>query len=240
METTFQIQNTDGSLSSVSHEIFYEILNGEVGYLYYTQGGKHIAMLPTVINAESVRICRQTENAENNPLAKDLRCRDEKGRLCRYQHDEAGRVIRNEAGNPVSAKCGDCPRNGWTAGKRENCCIRNYCKVSDCTYCPHPRESHAPLSLERFFEDELDGTGFSLADPQADIQANLEKNELYSALYDAIDRLPPNERSVIKALHWGNISQREYGIQNGMSKSAVNRLYIRSLKTLKTILKDFQ
>lgn len=242
--TTFQIQNNDGMLSSVSHKDFFEILNGKNTYLYYKQGGTHLAMLPTAENEETIRICRQADNAENYAFATASRCLDEKGHLCRYQHDANGKVIRDETGKPVSAKCGNCPRDGWIAGERENCCIRNYCKVTDCAHCPHDREYRVPLSLERFADENYDSNEYSdriytAADPNADIQAALESDELSSALHIAITRLTPNEQTVIKAIYWKGVSQRTYATDSGMSRSAVKRLYDRALESLKNILKDF-
>ena len=242
--TSFQIQNTDGTLSTVSHGEFFEILNNEDGFLYYKQGGTHLALLSTALNEETLRCCRQAENAENYNFAANSRCRDNKGHLCRYQHDANGSVIRNADGNPVSAKCGDCPRDGWTAGNRANCCIRNYCKVNDCTYCPHHREYRVPLSLERFLDDDYDGgdaggAEFGFADPGADILTALENDELNSALHIALNQLPSGERAVLKTIFWGKLSQRAYATESGMSRSVVKRLYDRGLASLKNILKDF-
>ena len=242
--TTFQIQNDDTNFSEVSHKEFFKIINESNDYLYYKQGGCHIAMLPTEKNAKTLHVCRQLENAENYGRAVNSRCRDEKGHVCRYQHNANGSIIRNEAGKPVSAKCSECPRDGWIAGKRENCCIRNYCKVADCTYCTRRREYHAPISLEWLMEDkgnlnETDGGGFSIADPAADILAILERDELNSALYAAIDRLPSDEKAVLKALYWDQLTQRAYAAKAGISKSEVNRRHIRALEALRISLKDF-
>ena len=130
---TFQAQEHDGTLTSVSHKEFFEILNNSKNYLYYKRGGTHLALLPSISNESALRLCRQAENAENLIIAVESRCRDDKGQVCQYQHDEHGRIIRNNTGKPIKAKCGDCPRNGWTGGNRENCCIRNSCRTVDCT-----------------------------------------------------------------------------------------------------------
>jgi len=241
---TFQIQNSDGTLSSVSRKEFYEVLRGNNGYLCYKQGGCHIAMLPTAENEETIRLCRQADNAENRAFEFDSRCLDEKKRICRYQHDASGHVIRNENGNPVYAKCGDCPRDGWVGGKRENCCIRNFCKVVDCACCTRHREYRAPLSLERFVgnnfnENDYTEAGYVLADSDANIQAALELDELNAELHTAISRLPLDERNVLKAVFWDKLPYRAYAAQSSMSKSAVHRLYNRALESLKKSLKDF-
>jgi len=243
--STFQIQNSDGTLSSVSHDEFYEVLNGKGGYLHYEQGGLHMALLPSEENAEAIRLCRQADDAEATAVAIENRCRDEKGLLCRYQHDADGKIIRNNKGLPVYAKCGDCPRNGWIAGKRENCCIRSYCKIPDCTYCPHPRECHAPHSLEWLTERKSDdgeneNGGFFIVDPDADIQSALENEELESALLAAVEELPPKERDVLKAVYWDELSQRAYATESGLSRSVVKRLHDRALESLKNILKNFR
>ena len=94
----FQIQETDGSLSSVSHKEFFEILNDGCGFLYFKRGGRHIALQPTATNEETLRICRQADNAENYIHAMETRCRDEKGCICRYQRDDNGGIIRNASG----------------------------------------------------------------------------------------------------------------------------------------------
>jgi RNA polymerase sigma factor (sigma-70 family) len=239
----FQIQNSDGTLSSVSHDEFYEALNGEVGYLYYKQGGSHIAMLPTEENAETLRVCRQEDNAEYETSDANARCRDEKGQVCRYQHDADGRVIRNEKGYAVRAKCSDCPRDGWIGGKRENCCIRNYCRTPDCAYCTNHREYNAPISLDWLPTEhdysETDSLASLAADPAANIQAAMENEELESALLAAIGELSPKERAVLKAVYWEKLSVRDYAAESGMSKSTVHRLHNRALELLKMILKDF-
>ncbi len=243
--STFQIQNSNGTFKTINHKEFYETLNREDGYLYYKQGGTHLALLPTSENLETIRTCRQAENVENRDFAVNSRCRNTKGSLCRYQHDECGSIIRDKDGKPVVAKCGNCPRNGWTAGNRANCCIRNYCKAPDCNRCPNPREYHVPLSLERFMEDEYDGSDahggeFGFADPNADIVFNLISEELDTALHTALNRLPQDEQAVIKAIFWDKLSQRAYSSKSGLSRSVVKRLYERALFSLKNILKNFQ
>jgi len=242
--TTFQIQNSDGSFSAVSHDEFYKILNDEGGFLYYRQGGSHIAMLPTAENEETLRICTQEDTAERDAAVINTRCRDEKGQPCRYQHDANGHVIRNEKGHAVRAKCGDCPRNGWQTGKRENCCIRNYCKVDDCAYCPSDREYYVPISLDWLIENkrdggDSDGGGFHITDADADIQTAFEDEELESALLTALEQLPPREQAVIKATYWNNLSRRAYSNESGMPFTTVKRLHNKALETLKEILKDF-
>jgi len=241
---TFYIQEQDDSLERVSHDEFFEALNGEDGYLCYKQGGRHIALLPSDVNTETIRFCRQADNAESNFTAYENRCRDEKGRLCRFQHDANGRVIRNEKGHAVHAKCGDCPRDGWIGGKRENCCIRNYCKTDDCVYCPRPRECHSPHSLEWLMEDKSgsdwnESGGFYFEDSDADIQSALETEELESALLTAIGELPAKERAVLKAIYWDGLSRRAYSAESGVPFTTVKRLHNKAVATLKEILKDF-
>lgn len=242
--SAFQIQNENGSLTPVSHGEFFEALNSGKGYLYYRQGNKHIALVPTPANKEITDFYSRTDNAEKSAKFSENRCQDEKGRPCRFQHDEKGRVVRNDKGHPVRAKCGDCPRNGWTAGKRENCCIHNSCKTKDCACCTKHREYRFPVSLDSLAEgkdgyDKTDETAFYIADPNADVGAALENDELNRAMYAAIERLPSDERDVIKAVYWGKLTQREYAAQNGISKSKANRLYNEALGSLRDILKNF-
>ena len=66
---SFQVQAPDGAYSTVSHREFFEVLNNGEGYLYYKQGGKHLAMQPTTSNIEALKACRQAENAENYGFA---------------------------------------------------------------------------------------------------------------------------------------------------------------------------
>ena len=242
---TFQIQNEDGTLSAVSHKKFYEIINDEENtYLHYNRGGLHIAMLPTAENAEALSICLQSDNTELSIVSLENRCRDEKGRICRHQHDEKGQVIRNEKGNPVRAKCGDCPRNGWIGGKRENCCIRNYCKVADCVYCPYPRECHTPHSLEWLTEDksgydEPENGGYSILDLSADPQEELEIEELESALFAALEKLPEKQRDVLTGIYWDELSRLAYANKSKTPETTVRRLQTRALESLKNNLKNF-
>jgi len=238
---TFQIQNKDESFSTVSHKEFYEFLKANCEYLYYKKCGVHIALLPSSINKETLNLCRQTDNAENYSYARDSRCRDEKGHVCRYQHDLQGHIIRNAAGKPISAKCGSCPRDGWRVGKRENCCISNSCK-DDCSRCTKNREYHAPISLEWLLEDKSDysnGAGFSLADSEIGIEAALEREELDCALSVALLQLPIEEQLVVRAIFWDNLSQRAYATKNGVSRRKVNNLYNSALGALKNYLHEF-
>jgi len=89
--TTFQVQNEDGTLLSVSHREFYEILNKGDGYLYYKQSGSHLALLPSITNEEILRVCRKEEAVLRNAAIIETRCHDEKGRPCRYQHCKQSR-----------------------------------------------------------------------------------------------------------------------------------------------------
>lgn len=241
---TFYIQEPDGSLSQVSHNEFYEALNGGDDYLCYEQGGSHIAMLPTETNAEAIRVCNKSDDDEKGARFTEIRCQNEKGQLCRFRHDENGRVIRNGKGYAVRAKCGECPRDGWIAGKRENCCIRNYCKAEDCARCPHLRESHRPLSLDQLteskYDDDTDGVGLFIIDPDADIQAAFENKELKTALLAALGELAPKARAVLKAVYWGEMSQRAHSCKTGIPAATVNRLHNRAAAALKEILKDFR
>ena len=242
--TPFQVQEHDGTLTSVSHKDFFGILNSSENYLYYKRGGTHIAMLPSTTNEAALRLCRQAENRENYTHSMDTRCRDAKGHICRYQHDEHGRIIRNAAGNPVSAKCIECPRDGWIGGRRENCCIRFSCKIEDCSRCNKHREYHAPISLEWLTEDKYDndecaGAGYTLIDPGADVVAILESDELHYELHTAIINLPIDEQLVINAIFWEKLSQRVYALESGLSRRKVSLLYNSAIETLKRNLRDF-
>ena len=241
---TFQIQNSDGSTTPVSHKEFYEILNNGKGYLYYKQGGKHIALLPTANNKELVDFCNNADGAESGKIFFANRCRDEKGWICRYQHDEKGRVINDSRGNHVRAKCGDCPRNGWQTGKRENCCIRNYCKTKDCVYCPYPRECHAHHSLEWLMADKANGEdtedgGFPILSSDVDVLTVLERAESEAELLDVIGKLPPDEQKLIRAHYWESQSLNAYAKANGINASKVKRLHKQAIERLKRKLKNF-
>ena len=239
---TFHIQDFDGSITEVGHGQFFETLNEGNRHIYYKQGGKHLALLPTAENEESLRISRQHDNAENAAIALANRCRDEKGRVCRTQHDEKGRVIRNSKGQAIVAKCSECPRDGWQAGKRENCCIRNYCTTEDCVCCPYPRESHMPLSLGRLAPESKNGQSkkigeYELADPRADIQSIFEEAETKAELHNALSALPELELKLLAAVYWDRLTLSDFAEANGISKSKAGRLHKRALETLRNILK---
>jgi len=239
---TFQIQNSNGSTSPVGHNEFYEILNSGKGYLYYKQGGQHIALLPTEKNRELVDFCNQADRAEMNKSFFANRCRDEKGRVCRYQHDENGQIIRDLHGNAIYAKCGDCPRNGWQTGKRENCCIRNYCKTKDCVYCPYPRECHAYHSLEWLMADKKNGEdtedgGLPIVSPDMDVLTVLVSAESKAELIDALNKLPADEQKLIRAHYWESQSLNAYAKANSVSATKVKYVHKRAIERLKSKLK---
>jgi RNA polymerase sigma factor (sigma-70 family) len=241
---TFLIQSTNGTTTEVGHDEFYKILNGADKYFSYKQGHIHVATPITEENAEAVKDFRKSERAESDEIKAFYRCRNQKGQMCRYQHGENGAVIRNAKGNPVDAKCSDCPRDGWQTGNKDNCCLRNYCKIKDCVYCPHPRECHAPISLDWLEECGLDDDDWipelQLFGGTSDGQAQLEREELRTALYEAISDLPANEQSLIQALFWKGVLKQDFAAANGISPMKVSRMYKRSVEALKNKLKSFQ
>lgn len=243
---TFQIQDQDGNLRSVRHDEFFSFLKTDDGkeYAYYGQGGMHLAMFPSIANKEIAYACRREDNTESEAIAFENRCRDEKGRMCRHQHDEDGHLVLSEKGHAARAKCSECPRDGWIGGDRRNCCIRNYCKVQDCAYCPHPRECHTPHSLEWLAEGKAgDETGrrgsYDFAALDSDIAVIFERQEQQTALIQAMDMLSQEEGSLIQALYWDGLSQRACGVKFGISKSKINRLHNNAIQTLKNALKNY-
>ncbi|GHU92076.1 hypothetical protein FACS1894202_14460 [Clostridia bacterium] len=242
---TFLIQSTDGTTTEVGHDEFYEILNGADRYFAYKQGRIHVAMPITADNAEAVKDFRKHERAEMAAIKAVYRCRNQKGQMCRYQHGENGAVIRNAKGNPVDAKCSDCPRDGWQTGNKNNCCLRNYCKVEDCVYCPYPRECHAPISLD-WFEDCGSGDDddlipeLQLSGGVSDGQSQLEREELMAALSAAKAELPLDEQALITALFWQGVLKQDFAAANKIIPMKVSRMYKHSIEALKNKLKSFQ
>ena len=242
--TKFQIQTQDGAFIAVSHDEFFALLNSGLGYLYYSSGGIHLALLPTPENTQTLQICRQADNVENRILEANGRCLDINGRLCRYQHDEYGNFIRNAKGRPLAAKCGDCPRNGWMNGKKENCCIRLYCKTPDCSQCMSLRENRLPLSLEHLDDDNFvhGATEYdcpATTDDIAGLLASMEENELHAILHSAIKQLPSPEREVVIAISLKAMTLRAFAEESGISKSAIQRIHKRAISSLEKSLKDF-
>ncbi|GHU74301.1 hypothetical protein FACS1894188_02100 [Clostridia bacterium] len=134
--------------------------------------------------------CRFAKNntaAEHNAYSRLDRCLDGKCRVCRYVRDENDKVVEFEKDGEIKklgAKCTECPRAGWVAGNRENCCVRHICNA-DCTRCPFPKEGHAPYSAEAS-EDE----GYPLEDKSdftAIIEDRLTLDQLFSR-FNAADR----------------------------------------------------
>jgi hypothetical protein len=242
--TIFQIEIAGGTFSTVSHKDFFEVLNTN-NYLYYKGSGKHIALLPTDVNAEIVRICNEEENAESLKKANENRCRDKNDRVCRYQHDVGGKIIRNQSDLPVYAKCTNCPRNGIMTGAKENCCIRNSCMVKDCKYCPHPRECHAPHSLEWLSENNAKVAKVAKTDNDfdlmkvLDVQSALEHKELLTALATHFGKLSSEEQAVLTAIYSDKLSRRAYSQKSGIPATTVNRIHDRALKALKKDLEKF-
>ncbi|GHV49230.1 hypothetical protein FACS189499_10180 [Clostridia bacterium] len=176
-------------------------------------------------------------------------CKNPRG----YQHGENGAVIRNAKGNPVDAKCSDCPRDGWQTGNKNNCCLRNYCKVEDCPgfgvspnlICPYPRECHAPISLD-WLEDCGSGDDDDLI-PELQLsvgvsggQSQLEREELKTALSAAIANLPLDEQALITALFWQGVLKQDFATANKIIPMKVSRMYKHSIGVLKNKLKSFQ
>jgi len=244
MNTTFKIQAHDGTYTDVAHDEFYKFLNGSGDYLYFARGGLHLALQPTAENEATVQANRSMDYEERAQAFDASRCRDVYGRVCRNQHDANGNVVRDAKGHPVRSKCGDCPRDGWQTGNRDNCCLRNYCTTEDCVYCPYPHECNTPLSLEwlseRYSEDDTDDNyGYQLVDGGVDLQTAIEREELHEALHTAFAKLPAKQRQMLHAVYWDRQSLRAYAAANGIGKSTAYRLHQSALDSLKTALSSF-
>lgn len=102
------------------------------------------------------------------------------------------------------------------------------------------------LSLERFSEDELCGEHLadsgqrSLEDTVLDGLDAQQQAQQLAILRITLPQLTKKEQSLIRALYFDGIAQREYARQQGVSLRAVQKQHERILRQLQRKLHDFE
>jgi RNA polymerase sigma factor (sigma-70 family) len=76
-----------------------------------------------------------------------------------------------------------------------------------------------------------EGENFAVEDPA--LAALFESDE---TVVVALDKLPPKQRQIIKAVFFDHMTQSEYAHKHGLAKATVSIAYNRALKKLREIL----
>ena len=87
------------------------------------------------------------------------------------------------------------------------------------------------LSLEAFETDRLE-----IASSSKSLEAVIEEKILITDLHKALDLLKSNDRDLIVALFWNEVSDTDYAELTGVSKQAVNQRKMRILKKIENFL----
>lgn len=104
--------------------------------------------------------------------------------------------------------------------------------MGKCSECKEYR-SGAPLSLEQFIEN-----GYTLTS-HISVEEQIIKNELYQALYTAIDTLDEKDKLIILLYFFEEKTERQIANLLGLHQKSVNYRKNKSLEKLKELLKDF-
>lgn len=90
------------------------------------------------------------------------------------------------------------------------------------------KETRRHQSLDKSMEH-----GWDIADQSADVVLQAEAEEDKKRLYDAILKLPKEQRKLLEEVYFQDIPQTELAKRDGVTKTAVNNRLARILKKLK-------
>lgn len=93
------------------------------------------------------------------------------------------------------------------------------------------RETRRCQSLESSIDN-----GFDVADPNADVEEIVYRNERYKKLYFAISKLLPEQQELIAAVYFDGKTKTEMSERFGISRSAISKRIARILAQLKKFL----
>lgn len=93
------------------------------------------------------------------------------------------------------------------------------------------KETRRHQSLDKSLEH-----GFDVADPSANTYEKIELSERNRQLYQAIDKLPPEQQKLLRQVYFEYIPQTEIAVTQGVTKKAINNRLARILKKLKKFL----
>ena len=97
-------------------------------------------------------------------------------------------------------------------------------------YNVNHKETRRHCSLEAY---NLDG---NLLPSETNIEVEVLKNEERQELMDAIEKLTPDQRNLIKAVFFDGVSISEYAKKKGVSQPAITQRKETALKKLKNFL----
>lgn len=109
---------------------------------------------------------------------------------------------------------------------------RGICCTGDCICCDRRREG-APLSLEQLMEDGITPAEFF------SFEEDVERMELYQALYAALDMLDEKDRR-IAALYAEGLPERDIAGRVGLSQKGINYRKGKIFSRLRELLEDFR
>ncbi len=95
------------------------------------------------------------------------------------------------------------------------------------------KETRRHQSLERSIEN-----GFDVADPTANVERQVEQNELRATIKNALHKLTGKQRTVLLSYVFGGYSFREIGERMGISKETAKEHFQSAVKKMKKFLKN--
>lgn len=125
-------------------------------------------------------------------------------------------------------------RPAWAEHKRKERAKRcrdengNRC-TKNCWECTKLRDG-GDLSFEKFSDD-----GFEIAD-SVDIAELIADKQLLEQLVDALDDLDPDERSLINALFYNDLTERDYAAEVGISHQAIGKRKKKIIEKLRSLM----
>lgn len=93
------------------------------------------------------------------------------------------------------------------------------------------KETRRHQSLDKSLEH-----GFDVADPSENTFEKIELSERNRQLYQAIEKLPPEQQQLLRKFYFEYIPQTEIAVAQSVTKKAINNRLARILKKLKKLL----
>ena len=104
-------------------------------------------------------------------------------------------------------------------------------------YIDERAKKFGTFSYDALTTDEFNGEDI-LVDSGADISEEVEIHLMLEKLLNIFQRLTPNEQSLVKAIYFDGLSEREYAAQLGVYPNAVHKRKVRILEKLKKIMEN--
>lgn len=104
----------------------------------------------------------------------------------------------------------------------------------DYVYCS-PYLNVASLDHALACRDE-DGETFDIPDPQPSADVQIDRSRAYEMIHGAVDRLPPRQREVIRAIFFAGFTVTQTARLLKISAAAVVKLRAKALNHLTSVL----